>query len=40
MSTFQFDDFEAIAAKTEEEAERLKPFSICVDNSGPGKTFK
>jgi len=30
------DDFEFIAAKVEEEAEISKPFSICVDDSGPG----
>lgn len=30
------DEFEFIAAKAEEEAEISKPFSICVDDSGPG----
>ena len=29
-----------IAAKAEEEAEKMKPFSICVDNSGPGKSLQ
>lgn len=30
------DEFEFIAAKAEEDAETSKPFSICVDDSGPG----
>jgi hypothetical protein len=29
-----------IAAKAEEDAEKMKPFTICVDDSGPGNINK